>query len=415
MSTFEVWAAGRPFSGISPEALLAKVQVLFPKATPAQLARFTAGTRFVVIRVPDEATAKRVVEALNKAGAPSEYVAAIAQPPAASLPGAERASSPETTTATRQSHARAENQPRSTAPKPQAPSKPSAGSAHLPPPANSIASKIVTGLAWFLTLGTAIGMAQGNWRALLTAPALLVAIPFISRRISLAGKVGIVVGIFSLLIGANVVTSRIEKHRADQAAVARQEAKAARIADFNSKRTAILADAHESLNEGNPGGALKIAAPWRDISDPQLSKIVTEAMRRMKGSIALGNERALDGYSAADFPQFAELQALIEQQQQRTACRRDPECMYKKSAVAASVRCKQAIEQLADGNSITYRWTDGMLDSKFSDYRLKRIGALTYLGDALEAQNGYGAWLKLRYECDFDVESGKVLDARIVR
>lgn len=68
MSSFEVWAAGRPLSGVSPEVLVAKVQALFPKATPAQLARFTAGARFVVTRVPDEATAKRVVEALNKAG-----------------------------------------------------------------------------------------------------------------------------------------------------------------------------------------------------------------------------------------------------------------------------------------------------------------------------------------------------------
>src|SRR3546814_16481477 len=86
MSNIEVWATGRPMNGFTMESVRANVQGLFPKATDVQLARFTAGTRFVVTRVPDEEAAKRVVAALTKAGVLSEYIRP-AQKPSPALAG----------------------------------------------------------------------------------------------------------------------------------------------------------------------------------------------------------------------------------------------------------------------------------------------------------------------------------------
>ncbi|MDM4772962.1 PH domain-containing protein [Solimonas sp. SE-A11] len=93
MSVFEVWAAGRPLSGFTDDMLQSNVRALFPKGSQEQIARFTSGARFIVTRVPDEETAKRVVEALTKAGVPAEY-RHPAPPPSQALAGVELVDEP---------------------------------------------------------------------------------------------------------------------------------------------------------------------------------------------------------------------------------------------------------------------------------------------------------------------------------
>jgi hypothetical protein len=94
-----------------------------------------------------------------------------------------------------------------------------------------------------------------------------------------------------------------------------------------------------------------------------------------------------------------------------TACRQDLMCWAEKHFVSASVRCKDVVENLAKYQS---EWTDGLLEPKFSRYRWmnKDKGVVTYVGDRIKFQNGFGAWQMMVYECDFDTNSNRPVDAR---
>jgi hypothetical protein len=76
MADIEVWASGQPAPGQTVQHVQENVRMLFPDATAAQLARFTAGTRFVVTKASEDA-AKQVVEALMRCGVLAELGPAL--------------------------------------------------------------------------------------------------------------------------------------------------------------------------------------------------------------------------------------------------------------------------------------------------------------------------------------------------
>lgn len=43
----------------------------------------------------------------------------------------------------------------------------------------------------------------------------------------------------------------------------------------------------------------------------------------------------------------------------------------------------------------------------------KSQGIITYFGDRIQFQNGFGAWQYQTYQCDYDPLSDKILDVRI--
>ena len=78
--------------------------------------------------------------------------------------------------------------------------------------------------------------------------------------------------------------------------------------------------------------------------------------------------------------------------------------------VAALVRCPARVERLAQ---YTHRWTDGFLEPKFSHSRpTGNRNVVTYLGDRIEFQNGFGAWQPHIYECDLNVVTEQVVAVR---
>ncbi len=93
------------------------------------------------------------------------------------------------------------------------------------------------------------------------------------------------------------------------------------------------------------------------------------------------------------------------------ACKQDLQCWGDKNSVAASVYCKDYVEKLAKYSA---RWTDGTFETKFSHFRWlnKEEATLTFIGDKIEFQNGFGAYQAHIYECDFDPASKTVLDVR---
>ena len=93
------------------------------------------------------------------------------------------------------------------------------------------------------------------------------------------------------------------------------------------------------------------------------------------------------------------------------ACRASLECWGEKHSFAASFRCPDQIERLA---KYDHEWTDGWLGTKFSHFAWKdrQTGAITYIGDQIKFQNGFGAWVPHTYHCDFDPIKREVLDVR---
>ena len=96
----------------------------------------------------------------------------------------------------------------------------------------------------------------------------------------------------------------------------------------------------------------------------------------------------------------------------RSICQDDLRYWAEKHSFKASHQCQKAVERIA---KYDFEWTVGWLDSKFSHYRWKdrKRGVVTYIGDKLKLQNGFGAWQNYVYSCDFLPSadgSGTVLD-----
>lgn len=82
------------------------------------------------------------------------------------------------------------------------------------------------------------------------------------------------------------------------------------------------------------------------------------------------------------------------------ACLADLQCWGDKHLAAAGIYCKDHIAGLA---KFSAKWTDGTFEPKFSRFRWldQGQGTLTYIGDRIEFQNGFGAFQPHVYECDF--------------
>lgn len=92
------------------------------------------------------------------------------------------------------------------------------------------------------------------------------------------------------------------------------------------------------------------------------------------------------------------------------ACKLDLQCWGDKNSVFVG-KCKGYVEKLAKYNA---RWTDGTFETKFSNFKWlnQEKATLTYIGDKVEFQNGFGAYQTHLYECDYDPASNTVLDVR---
>ncbi|WP_251358583.1 hypothetical protein [Kangiella sp. TOML190] len=92
-------------------------------------------------------------------------------------------------------------------------------------------------------------------------------------------------------------------------------------------------------------------------------------------------------------------------------CKIDLTCWAEKNDIEATVQCQKYVPKLA---KYDYEWTDGMFEVKFSHYKWKnkRNGVITYIGDKIKFQNGFGAWQNYIYECDFNPHTKQVLDVR---
>lgn len=92
-------------------------------------------------------------------------------------------------------------------------------------------------------------------------------------------------------------------------------------------------------------------------------------------------------------------------------CKADLQCIGDKLSMTASFKCVDDVERLAKHS---VKWTDGMLDAKFSHFRWGAgKNSVTVIGDKAQFQNGFGAYTNVVYECDLSLDGETVLDVRV--
>ena len=81
----------------------------------------------------------------------------------------------------------------------------------------------------------------------------------------------------------------------------------------------------------------------------------------------------------------------------------------------AMTACQTRLQDAARtiyGAGAVYRWTSPRLGDRFSDARRPSQDVRTVIGDAIEFRDEDGSWLRAIYECDFNHETGEVIDVR---
>ena len=81
-------------------------------------------------------------------------------------------------------------------------------------------------------------------------------------------------------------------------------------------------------------------------------------------------------------------------------------CWSLRHMTSANLACTPLIESLA---KFDHEWTSGLGgQSKFKHYEWddEAAGLLSYWGNEIKFQNGFGAWQKMAYWCYYDPRSG---------
>jgi hypothetical protein len=101
----------------------------------------------------------------------------------------------------------------------------------------------------------------------------------------------------------------------------------------------------------------------------------------------------------------------VKKAEEEAKCAADVRCVGEKKMIEASFRCAPLMERLAQNS---FEWTDRWYEPKLSHYRWadQNHQVVTYSRDKIKYQNGFGAWVLSKYECDYNVALGAAIDVR---
>ncbi|WEJ36260.1 hypothetical protein [Sinorhizobium prairiense] len=117
-------------------------------------------------------------------------------------------------------------------------------------------------------------------------------------------------------------------------------------------------------------------------------------------------------FSSGEEPNPADTAATTAALEKKDAeCAADLDCWASKWQARAGLDCQEPVQRLAKNN---FEWTDGWTEPKLPralwlDQSEKTV---TYVGDKIKFQNGFGAWIIHTYECDYDPTTRTVLSVR---
>lgn len=95
-----------------------------------------------------------------------------------------------------------------------------------------------------------------------------------------------------------------------------------------------------------------------------------------------------------------------------STCLSDLKCMAERALPEAEHACFEPVERLA---YYSFEWQGGAWNDMFASYRWldRESRKITYIGDKVRFQNGFGAWQNIIYYCDYDTQAKAVLDVRV--
>ena len=95
--------------------------------------------------------------------------------------------------------------------------------------------------------------------------------------------------------------------------------------------------------------------------------------------------------------------------QEKQDCMENLRCWAQRNISFAVGPCENAVQRLA---KYQIEWTVGWLGSKFTHFQWydKKKKQVTYIGDKVKFQNGFGAWQHYAYQCAFDTEKREVIE-----
>jgi hypothetical protein len=238
--------------------------------------------------------------------------------------------------------------------------------------------------------------------------------------------VGAVLGFVALLVGVALLIFRKTRSRGKWIAGAGAVAMVLGVAfgpsmDAAERGFATTADANEArqLGVGSQAELDAARAARAAAAAERAAAERAEAEERARVEAAAAAERAAAERAEAEAREQEELRQIAEAAAQETerrqaeeaACRADLRCWGERHGVEAEVQCRRPVEGLA---RIDFRWTNGWLTPRFSRFRWRNeeAGVITYIGSEIELQNGFGNWVRHRYECDFDTLAQRPVEVR---
>lgn len=151
---------------------------------------------------------------------------------------------------------------------------------------------------------------------------------------------------------------------------------------------------------------------WLAAEERRRNAEAAAAEARRKDEQAASEAERRQREAAAALSAEQNRRAAVKAQEEAAAkCRQDLQCWADKHLISATTACVPQVERLA---KYDYQWTDAWLEPKLSHMRWqdKNKGTVTYIGDKLKLQNGFGAWAQYVYECDYNPDTKSVLDIR---
>ncbi|MFU8864638.1 MAG: hypothetical protein ACNA7O_12050 [Rhodobacterales bacterium] len=158
---------------------------------------------------------------------------------------------------------------------------------------------------------------------------------------------------------------------------------------------------NKKFSEDNEGRCIQILAEIREANWATPTVIVKKV---------IWTETEQDKKARVDVQEKLKQRNLVEaEREKRQAIENNkfkPEWLLENYRIDASAACKPKIEALA---KYSFRWTDKWTELKFPQFRTSNAGepyVLTIVGNAIEFQNGFGAYKKMSYYCKYNVKTG---------
>lgn len=137
------------------------------------------------------------------------------------------------------------------------------------------------------------------------------------------------------------------------------------------------------------------------------AEMAVKAKEEAKARAEAEVKAKMEAEAKAKIEAEAAAKAEEEAKAKAVACREEAECWYTKIEYAAKSLCKEGVERQA---KYDYEWTDTWKAPAFTrvGWANKKKGTFNIAGDEVKYQNGFGAWMRMKYICTIDPEEGLI-------